>query len=660
MRGADVSPRAQRHQKKTKKRYDDVITESSKADYILFQYRLKWRWANRMISFIMGFYRVCTRSALAKEAHLKTFADIGDELLDCSDEALGAKAQVLERELCLSSMAQSILTISRAERTKDQIGTVLCELQNVAGFCSYPLNIQKKIAEYSYFLGIGKKRVIVRQGHPAQYWHYVITGQALVTEITTEPGGKTQRITHSALTRGMSFGELGLRHNQPRKCTVTSRRPMQMLIMGKEKYLDVFEKGIYIDGVLIPDHVAFIKDLHFMKYWPWKNILSYPIECKQRYFLKKKVLVADSTKNKYIYVVRSLVGSTRASWRDLQLSLAHPSVGIDGWPDPKIDTGAKIKKKPRDYTLYNRLSAQDLVEDNIALLPCLRLGPPYGRPDAHRASKPYSAPPPKNRIAKRKTGLPPIRAEQEKQGLSRKSISSKVTINVTPPDRASTEPTTRSDRSDSGARHDSVPTWPRGSVTSPRGSVKSPRGSVTSPRGSVKSPRGSVTSPRGSVTSPRISTDRQSPRASVLTDLQESIDSCGPEDSMGVTGTNRPLSGFTPKISFSSQLTGIAKSHAHTIFMSSPDLKISPSDHALKKKSLAKAKSGYAQRMRYRAPTKTQPPKQQYKKPRDPYTIRSKPCFVRMQTLYEGDVFGLDQLNEEGYENRKQSHKVAL
>nr|KAG5703863.1 hypothetical protein BaRGS_031497 [Batillaria attramentaria] len=158
MRGADVSPRAQRHQKKTKKRYDDVITESSKADYILFQYRLKW-------------------SALAKEAHLKTFADIGDELLDCSDEALGAKAQVLERELCLSSMAQSILTISRAERTKDQIGTVLCELQNVAGFCSYPLNIQKKIAEYSYFLGIGKKRVIVRQGHPAQYWHYVITGQ---------------------------------------------------------------------------------------------------------------------------------------------------------------------------------------------------------------------------------------------------------------------------------------------------------------------------------------------------------------------------------------------------------------------------------------------------------------------------------------------------
>ncbi|KAK7492851.1 hypothetical protein BaRGS_00015989, partial [Batillaria attramentaria] len=163
---------------------------------------------------------------------------------------------------------------------------------------------------------VERKRVIIRQGHWAENWYFIVTGQALVSELHSS--GDTTRVNQNLLTRGMSFG---------------------LLVVRKEDYPKVFETEVWYGNRLIPQHIYFLKDLEFMKFWPWEKLLNYPAQCYQYYSPKDRVLVRDSTKSEWIYIIKSgicivymLIDSTRASWRDLQLALSNPFIDIDQWP----------------------------------------------------------------------------------------------------------------------------------------------------------------------------------------------------------------------------------------------------------------------------------------------------------------------------------------
>nr|KAG5689314.1 hypothetical protein BaRGS_022038 [Batillaria attramentaria] len=73
--------------------------------------------------------------------------------------------------------------------------------------------------------------------------------------------------------------------------------------------------------------------------WPWMYLTVHKTQCFQCYSRENTVLVKDSTDSEWIYIIRSgqcavymYVESTRASWKDLELCLAHPTIDINGWP----------------------------------------------------------------------------------------------------------------------------------------------------------------------------------------------------------------------------------------------------------------------------------------------------------------------------------------
>ena len=49
-------------------------------------------------------------------------------------------------------------------------------LRNIACFAEYPVRMQRKIVEVGRYEKYDSKRVIVRQGHPASAFYFILSG----------------------------------------------------------------------------------------------------------------------------------------------------------------------------------------------------------------------------------------------------------------------------------------------------------------------------------------------------------------------------------------------------------------------------------------------------------------------------------------------------
>ncbi|KAL8594574.1 hypothetical protein ACOMHN_002129 [Nucella lapillus] len=293
-----------------------------------------------------------------KESHLKTFADIGDEATKGTSDA--EKTQGF-----------TLFDIPFKSK-KSETGNILCDLQCFPSFCTYPLAVQNKIARCGMFMPVDKRRIIVRQGHEAQNWYFVLSGQAIETEtICNEDGTQTQN-TVKFITQGMTFAEDPILQGTPQPYTVTARKNMQLIRMKKKHYIEVCHRiSQHADD--IPEHIQYLKRQPFMASFPYEVLLKHPFMCCQYYCRPNTVLVADSASSDWIYLIRSgscvvqmYVESTKASWRDLELALSHPQVNVNGLPVPKTKSGpGKMPLKKTAYTLFQRMSAQDILASDL-------------------------------------------------------------------------------------------------------------------------------------------------------------------------------------------------------------------------------------------------------------------------------------------------------
>ncbi|XP_070174283.1 uncharacterized protein [Littorina saxatilis] len=217
---------------------------------------------------------------------------------------------------------EQTLMMEPEQRTEHQINTLLYSLQLIQSFCQHPLRIQREIAKHAFFWRVNKKRVIVRQGHEALYYYFVLRGQAIVTEVVHSEKGSYCK-TCSILTAGDGFGEKAITEHSKRTGTVTSRSDMQLLILTKKDYISIFVPERFTDG--IPEYIKYMAECSWMKGFPIEKMLGDPKKCSARYFRYRTLIVADSTDEDYLYVIRNgrcqvlmLIDSEETSWRDLE------------------------------------------------------------------------------------------------------------------------------------------------------------------------------------------------------------------------------------------------------------------------------------------------------------------------------------------------------
>ncbi|XP_070552928.1 cGMP-dependent protein kinase egl-4-like isoform X1 [Ptychodera flava] len=185
------------------------------------------------------------QSRTEKEAQSRdymTFTEIAEQFqsedMKNSGLSFNPKDFKANREINISIEVKNILSMPSDQRTPEQLQTALYGLQTMKSFAEYPLHMQEKLTRVAWLEHIPPKKIIIRQGHYAEAFYFVISGSAVVTIMETNPNtGETKMRTATVLRKGSSFGELALLHHSVRTATVSSQGQVQLLAIGREDFL---------------------------------------------------------------------------------------------------------------------------------------------------------------------------------------------------------------------------------------------------------------------------------------------------------------------------------------------------------------------------------------------------------------------------------------
>ncbi|CAH3184496.1 unnamed protein product [Porites evermanni] len=263
----------------------------------------------QLLSFLLKMKTSMDRKYRSQNA-TNVFAELDEEAVtgvDCDGVVFDPSNFKAVREVHLSQEAIHILSLSPGSRTEEQLQTALVALKtSVAAFGEYPLKMQRRLVSAGWYERFEAKRVIIRQGHKAENFYFILSGTAVVTLLVNDPVTREQRNTTVAvLGKGSSFGELALLHHKTRSATVLCKDEVSLLAVCREDFRDIFMS--YEDG-REPEHIRFLKSVPFLRDLPVDDLTTKHDVCIFHYFRRGVVIVKES-KTKWIYVVKT--GSCR-------------------------------------------------------------------------------------------------------------------------------------------------------------------------------------------------------------------------------------------------------------------------------------------------------------------------------------------------------------
>ncbi|XP_061164366.1 uncharacterized protein LOC133173402 isoform X1 [Saccostrea echinata] len=296
------------------------------------------------------------------ERELKSFVDIANEVscenvsrtMDEYGLSFDKNYFVARKEISLTQDHRKTLTTRWNFRTPEMIKQVMHGLQALRSLSEYPLVTQEKLCQVAWYQTLGPKKAIVRQGHDAESFYFILAGTAFVKKMMTDPKtGETRLNTVARLTRGMSFGEIGLIFNTKRTATVESATSMELLVIGKDDFNRIFMND---NDEEESEHVKFLRQVPIMQNWPIDCLREEPGTCILHYFKRGTLVSDDGKKSEWLYFIKS--GSCEVL-KKLKSVKARKSSQIKRKPDPiteivlpelgggpesKVDSGQRRRK----------------------------------------------------------------------------------------------------------------------------------------------------------------------------------------------------------------------------------------------------------------------------------------------------------------------------
>ncbi|XP_059166002.1 cyclic nucleotide-binding domain-containing protein 2-like, partial [Physella acuta] len=209
------------------------------------------------------------------------------------------------REIQVTAEAKAILSLEPSRRTPPQLRQVLLSLrQAVKEFSEFPITMQESLVRVGWYEHFESKRVIIRQGHMADNFYFILSGTAIVIVLDTDKqtGEQTAR-TVAFLGKGKSFGELALMHKSRRSATVTCQSDVDLLAVGREDFVDIF---MHVERGVEPEHIRFLRSLQILRDWPIEVLpVANPKILLFTYVRRGVLLCRDSNTSEWIYVVKS-------------------------------------------------------------------------------------------------------------------------------------------------------------------------------------------------------------------------------------------------------------------------------------------------------------------------------------------------------------------
>eukprot|EP00794_Sanderia_malayensis_P007548 gene7548-8385_t len=213
-----------------------------------------------------------------------------------------------QKDIHLTNEAIFILSINPSARTEEQLNTVITSVKaSVPAFGEYPVRMQRQLLSVGWYERFDANRVIIRQGHKALNFYFILSGSAIVSLMTKDRStGVTKESTVAILSKGHSFGELALLHDTARTATVVCQSEVSLLAVSRQDFIDIFlsnEEGEE------QEHVKFLRSIPFLRRMPLDECNGKLGICLCHYFRRGVVIDRDPANSEWIYIVKS--GSCR-------------------------------------------------------------------------------------------------------------------------------------------------------------------------------------------------------------------------------------------------------------------------------------------------------------------------------------------------------------
>ncbi|XP_046561131.1 uncharacterized protein LOC124270147 [Haliotis rubra] len=201
----------------------------------------------------------------------------------------------------ISDDIRRILSKPPSDRTDQELYTAQIALRNITCFQEYPARMQRLLAAVGIYERFEARRVLVRQGHPASSFYFILSGTVVVMVMDCD---RKYARPVAYLYKGQTFGELAIINRTSRQSTVLAKESSEFLTISVEDYHRIFMAG-GVKCLTDPDHEDFIRHLRFLDGWPLWRLQEHPAKCLFLYFKRGDVLVKDSHYSDWLIVVKS-------------------------------------------------------------------------------------------------------------------------------------------------------------------------------------------------------------------------------------------------------------------------------------------------------------------------------------------------------------------
>ncbi|KAK3607722.1 hypothetical protein CHS0354_016749 [Potamilus streckersoni] len=288
-----------------------------------------------------------------------------------------------KKEISLSQEVRKILTTRGQYRTQRMVKQAMNGLQTLRFLSEYPLKTQEKLCTVAWYQTIETKKTIIKQGHDAESFYLILSGNAFMKKITRDEKTKELKVhTIARLGKGQSFGEVGLIFNTKRTATVESATPMEVLVIGKEDFIRIFMDSEHPDKEA--EHIGFLRQVPLFQNWPIESIKEEPGSCLINYY-KRGTLVTDNDQtSEWFYIVKSGTCEVMKTLKAVKARkpneikpkedpVSEINLSRLGMPNngPRIDTGRRRPKRNLCRMIqstiqekYRLSSSSDEKEDN--------------------------------------------------------------------------------------------------------------------------------------------------------------------------------------------------------------------------------------------------------------------------------------------------------
>uniref|UniRef100_F6QFP9 Cyclic nucleotide-binding domain-containing protein 2 n=1 Tax=Ornithorhynchus anatinus TaxID=9258 RepID=F6QFP9_ORNAN len=172
---------------------------------------------------------------------------------------------------------------------------MLCNLlQVIESFRTYSERLQELLAKVIRFERFGRRRVIVKKGHPGHSFYFIYRGKVAVTD--DEDGSSAFLDLHpTMLHQGASFGEVALLSRVLRIATVVCMDETELLVVDREDFFaNRLDEELQAE---FQQRFDFFRNMDLFRTWPDELLQALSRQCKVEKYRFGQVICQDITQS---------------------------------------------------------------------------------------------------------------------------------------------------------------------------------------------------------------------------------------------------------------------------------------------------------------------------------------------------------------------------